>query len=469
MDAIFLDNLPRQKGFGANKDKVLIDWKKSVNYNIIFKYNGKNGNFHIVGYIPKEQKLILEYDSKQYITKTKNIINCNLNTILNPKKVFKFRYNINNVIKTEKSDIKILEQMKIKQNNGIKIKSYKYKCLNCGNIDIITESNILLNNGCNVCCKPPKKILKGVNDIATTHPYLIKYFANKEDIFNHTYASNKKVLMICPDCGYKKKMQISNLYNQGFNCNKCGDGVSYPEKILFNILNQISIKFNCQNMFEWNANRIYDFYIPSLNCIIETHGEQHYRYTGRGRSLELEQENDKLKEQLAKENGIEHYIVINCRKSELEFIKQNILNSKLNELFDLSNIDWNQCEEFACSSLVKKACDLWNEGTENILKISNILKLDRHTIRRYLIKGNKLNWCDYNDNIAEENRLKNCRKKRIKKVKCITLNKIYDSLIEAEKELGVSYTSISACCNNKRKSAGELKNKTKLFWEYVEE
>src|SRR5574344_202584 len=46
-----------------------------------------------------------------------------------------------------------------------------------------------------------------------------------------------------------------------------------------------------------------------------------------------------------------------CRKSELEYIKNNIFESKLNEIFDLSKIKWDECEEFALSNRVKEACD----------------------------------------------------------------------------------------------------------------
>ena len=54
---------------------------------------------------------------------------------------------------------------------------------------------------------------------------------------------------------------------------------------------------------------VYDFYIPELEAIIEVHGSQHYgqgfEKVG-GRTLEEEQINDRLKEDLAKQNGIKH-------------------------------------------------------------------------------------------------------------------------------------------------------------------
>ena len=55
-----------------------------------------------------------------------------------------------------------------------------------------------------------------------------------------------------------------------------------------------------------------------------------------------------------------------------------------------------------------------------------------------------------------------------KAVICIELNRIFKSIIEAEQELGINKSSISACCNGKRNSAG--KNPVtgeRLHWRYL--
>ena len=87
-------------------------------------------------------------------------------------------------------------------------------------------------------------------------------------------------------------------------------------------------------------------------------------------------------------------IRIDCQKSEMEYIKNNILQSELSDLFDLSNIDWRRCQLQSVNSLVKEVCDLYNKGNKNI-DISNELKLDRHTVTKYLKLGNELGWCKY--------------------------------------------------------------------------
>lgn len=134
---------------------------------------------------------------------------------------------------------------------------------------------------------------------------------------------------------------------------------SYPERFMNSLLNLLGVDFAREQTFSWASNVIgangkksfkrYDFFIPSMSVIIEVHGSQHYgsgfEYLG-GRSLEEERANDKEKEELAKNNGIKHYIVINALTSNLSFMKDSVLsNSEFTSLFDLSNIDWNEVEE----------------------------------------------------------------------------------------------------------------------------
>ena len=181
----------------------------------------------------------------------------------------------------------------------------------------------------------------------------------------------------------------------------CNDGISYPEKFIISLLNQLEIEYQHDNY--WIENKRYDFYLPNYNIIIECHGEQHYRdKTGLKTTLKEQIENDEYKKQLALNNNINEYIVIDCRYSELDWIKDNILKSKLSKIFNLSNINWIQCEEFALSNKVKEICDYWrfhneiNKEDLSIIDISKIFNLGRATIYKYLKQGTKLDWCNYN-------------------------------------------------------------------------
>jgi Zn finger protein HypA/HybF involved in hydrogenase expression/very-short-patch-repair endonuclease len=324
--------------------------------------------------------------------------------------------------------------------NNINNRAYKYKCLKCGNTDQLTESVLLRGCGCNVCGKSPKKVLKGVNDIATTCKWMLPYFIDINDAYLYTSNSTVRLDFKCPECGQIKNIKINNLFCRGFCCPKCGDGKSYPEKLMFSVLEQLEIKFNMQlakNTFDWCSSYKYDFYIPSLNCIIETNGAQHYEEGGKNsiykHKLIKIQENDKTKHDLAVKNGIkeENYIVIDCRESKLEFIKNNIINTILSKIFNLSIINWKKCEEYACNSLVKTACDIFNQGIINTSYIAQIMKLERSTIYHYLQIGTEIGWCCYDKSIISKlQSLKSAS--RARKILCLDNNLIFNSCAELE-------------------------------------
>lgn len=332
---------------------------------------------------------------------------------------------------------------------------------------------------CPICTN--NQVKKGINDIATTYPHLVKYFRYIEDAHTHTYGSTEKVWMKCPDCGFEKEMPVTYLTGYKFSCPKCGDGISYPEKIMLSLLEQLDVNFKYQkNDFKWSKRKIYDFYFEYDNeqYIIETHGLQHYEDTTRkgGRTFKEEQTNDKLKKELAISNGIkeENYIEIDCRKSELEWIRDNddgILNSRLAELFDLSEIDWIKCNEFATiTSLLKEACILWEKGLEDTLQISNILKISRGTVVRYLNKGFDIKLCSYDGKFENEKTLKRMTEKRKRKIICLNTLEIFDQIVDAINKYNIKGHTIPDVCTNKRKTAGTHPvTGEKLRWMYYED
>ncbi|WP_252251180.1 hypothetical protein [Clostridium sp. VAP52] len=410
---VFLECLPRKKADKRSKG-MAIDWHQSENKKVQFIFNHIEGVLTIIKF-EAHPKLIIKYKEELIDVSTRTLIESRLSYVLKVKNKC-FMYNINDVIHGKYSDIKIInrERVKVKRKDkrvGYR-KIYKYKCLNCNNINNIGETKLKHNKGCKLCCDCSKKVVRGINDIATTHPHLVKYFKIIEDTYTHTYSSNKKVKVKCPDCGFEKEMIIGNLYKRGFLCNKCGNKISYPEKLMFLILEQLGLNFKTQltkTDFNWCNNYRYDFYFEHNNekYIIETHGLQHYKENTNFRmNLKEVQKNDKFKKELAIKNGIkeENYIVIDCRKSELKFIKQNILNSRLNEIFDLSKIDWVQVKIESLNSILYKCSKLWNEGM-SMNKISKKLKLKNQTIRKYLKIGYKYNlnnYCDKNKIICIE-------------------------------------------------------------------
>jgi predicted RNA-binding Zn-ribbon protein involved in translation (DUF1610 family) len=275
--------------------------------------------------------------------------------------------------------------------------------------------SIVKGSLCKVCAK--RSVVIGYNDLITTHPEYIKYFLNPEDANNVTRWSEKKVFVVCPDCGHVMIKRICDLISYPFNCQKCGDKSSYPNKYVYEFLLQLSKMYDFdifpEHVFDWSkqlfsdgmSRRIYDFYITD-NCkhiIIEVHGGQHFdgsfdQYPG-GRTAEEEMQNDIYKKSLAVSNGIlEHnYIVIDARQSSSKWIKQSILKSAILNIFPFNenDINWDRCEELACKNLVRIASELWNDGIKSTAEIGKRIGRTVQTTIVYLKKAHDLGWCDY--------------------------------------------------------------------------
>lgn len=395
MKKIYDDNLIRHKNGG-------IDWGENIGKSVDFQYDSIKGAVIIMNYESKNNKLTIKYNNKVFKIATQSFKKCSFGEILKVKTT-DYKYNIGDII----NNMLILEQKRLKYSNkknrhGKQVyeKAYKYKCLKCSYIGENFETRLSTGVSCQCCTN--RIIQKGINDIATTHPHLVKYFVNIEDTYKCSYGINKKYLMKCPICCSVREYTPNDLSNKGFACKQCGKGVSFSERVLNNILKQCDIKFKQNTEFKWSDRKKYDFYIPNKRCIIETHGIQHYDGTFcsmGGRDLKAEQENDAYKRKMALSNGIKYYIELDCRKSNLEWIKNSALKSKLAELFDLSNIDWGLCEKESCDNVMLKVIELWNSGIRSTKDIYEMnVGVCRGTIISYLNKGYELGLCDYKGN-----------------------------------------------------------------------
>ena len=54
-----------------------------------------------------------------------------------------------------------------------------------------------------------------------------------------------------------------------------------------------------------------------------------------------------------------------------------------------------------------------------------------------------------------------------KKVKCITTNKVFDSLSDAARYYNLNHSNISRCCTGKAKYCGRLEDGTKMRWQFI--
>lgn len=337
-----------------------------------------------------------------------------------------------------------------------------WNCFKCHGEYISSLNNRWKGSNCPYCSN--LKALKGYNDLWTTNPEIAKLLKDRNKGHEIVAGSIKKQIFICENCGFEQTKSLAKVIESGLHCKKCSDNISYPEKLLFNLLEQLETSFETQKSFEWSQNKRYDFYICSENCIIESHGLQHFKEgfsTMGGRLLKDEIKNDYIKQSLAMQNKIDKYVVLDCRNSNLNYIKNSILNSDLIRIFDLNNINWEKCHEYACSSLVKITCNIWNDGIKNANEIAKLMKLSRSCIIRYLKQGAELDWCDYD---PKKEMIKNGYlngEKSKKKIIQLSLGNEYikewESAEDAMKELKTLSQNIRAAARGVYKQSGGYK------------
>lgn len=428
---------------GANS----VDWNKSIGCNVNFYYEGIVDKFTVYDHNAKQQRVGIMYKGSYYSINTSSLLKCKLGVIVGLHKRENFKFKIDDVVN---GHIKITSSLMKKSTNS-KGKAYTYLCLIDGYNGCIFESDLIKGQGCPVCAN--KKVKFGINDMCTTNPELGNLLANPDDGYKYTQYSGKRVDWVCSNCkAIIKDKRIRDIALQGLSCPKCSDGISYPEKFVFNVLSQLNYNVICQysNRYQlWipNNNR-YDFAIEDKNCIIEVHGKEHYDIgcsSSNWTILKDVQDNDYNKMKNALDNKIANYVVLDARESSLEWIKKSILQSQLPSILNFSedDIDWDEADKLSQKSIVKDVCDLWNSKTASVKEIENNIKIvKKNTIIRYLKIGNKYGWCEYNP-----------QKQHGKKIMNLKTGEIFYSVIDAMEKYDLSRNEINKACSSQTELA----------------
>lgn len=481
---VFVNNLPKWGKEGMGNEGT-INWEKAIGYSVKFYYNKIDGEIIILNYDKYNHKLSIKYNEEIYDITTDKLKNCNLGKILK-QNTSEFKIEIGTTFKDKKRDLTIVDREyrpKYKKDGSLKQneKWYKYHCNKDGYEDWMVEGNLQCGNGCSACSG--YVIIEGVNTVVDTDPWMIDFFQGGYDeakLYNKWGSGNTEnpkglIIPICPYCNRikSKKISIGSIYQcHSIGCS-CGKSISYPNKFAYNLLEQLEINFETEYSPEWIKPKRFDFYFELNNnkYILEMdgslgHGKGNYK---NNMTKEESQSIDDFKDEQARLNGI-YVIRIDCKydsNDRFEYIKQNVLKDKdLNNIFDLSKVDWLKVEEFSYSNLVKTICEYKKQNPNmTTTEIGKIFKFSNTTIATYLRKGDKFRWCTYNGyNEFIKNNLRNSEKNRIRNGKPVEIFKNYISLgifpsctkldEQSEKlfDIKLDGKSISAVCTGSRKT-----------------
>lgn len=275
-----------------------------------------------------------------------------------------------------------------------------------GHIFSMTPNSILNGYGCPYCSG--RKVLIGYNDLNSTHPHIKRFLLNEGDGAKYTAGSRQKIMFRCPDCGKEQLKEIYLVVREGFSCRNCSDHLSYPSRFGRAFFDQLQVEYyDTEWQPDWAKPYYYDlhFEIDMKHFIVEWDGQFHFEKEDKfGISFADRQERDRIKNELAFANNV-HMIRVNCAESNCDYIKNNIIQSELSNLFDLSNIDWKLCDKESQKTLVKAACDLYMSGTTSFKDICATLHIGDSTARSYIKRGAALGWCDYDLQKKNQNKI----------------------------------------------------------------
>ena len=478
-----------------------IDWKASIGKIIPFTFNdGKLvGEFTIIDYkIPNDAvhpHVYLEYlgnELKPILPQ--GLKNATISQILDEYYI-EWAYEIGDILKDEKRNIKIINRKREKDYNNYYRKYYQISCLECGfdgnqhfvngelrNEYWVTENDLTRNDKRRISCPccSGRIVVTNINDIPTTASWMIPYFqGGYDEAKRYSKGSNVKKYFKCIHCNTvsNKLRKICELYdNNGLTC-MCNDHISYPNKFAYYLFKQLKSQYEYyENEYspDWAGLYRYDNFVikNGEKYVIEMDGGLgHGNRTFKTNEKDVDGlKRDKEKNIIASNHNI-IMIRIDCKESNLNYIKNNIINSQLSVLFNLKNVDWNHIDALSKNkNFYKDICDYYNKTNKFLTEISRDLNLGIKVVRSAISVGNKLGWCKY-DSTNKFN-----EEKFYKLIDYWKDNKYIQTSILAEKfKLGqstvVSYlkyaSDIGLCDYNPKESYEYYLNNKKTYPVYV--
>ena len=340
------------------------------------------------------------------------------------------------------------------------------KCLLCGTESYVFPCNLYHSRCCPKCALESMTKKARKRDIVyNERPDLVDLMCDKNDSYNYTSGCNKKIDWKCPSCNLVFSRSIYKVSTRGFNCPRCGRGISWGARITNAILEVLGVDFKREKAFDWaisefNKNYFYDFYIPDHSAVIEVMGLQHEKDVSFYKtSLKEQIRVDSIKESLAHENGIQHYIKIRYDESGFDNFFSEVLKSDLSKLFKMDTIDICDVKKKSYINSEFKLCvDSFNNKAQCVRKMSETLNIQPNKIKQYLKIAGEIGLCNYNDDVAKflaKDSLKqgNYGKRILQYDMSGVFVAEYKNCYDAAKKVAGSASSIQLCTKRKNKTS----------------
>lgn len=453
VDTINYIDFSEAKFRAAQSGKRYLQWKESVPFKANFKYKEEQGLIYFEK-MAGSGVVTARIGNTRIDTRTNTIIVVRLGAYLRD-----YSYSIGDIPNPDTGD-SVLERYTRKSPYGYNsnIRWYKMRCAWSGEDYEITQTLLKrgvgspYKNGTQPCSKNNLNLF----------PEIIKYLKNPDDAFNYTPMSEKEITCICPDCRTERKYtMVATLTRFGFSCRFCTGIISYGERYVSNYLDIARVPYEQYKRFEWLPNREYDFYLPTENLIIETHGEQHYKDVAYFKKKEVEQQLiDSEKRSKAQAEGF-NYVEINSSEGTFEGMSNSTPIGVLPELSE------NQRETLRIRMRETQRYSNYQQIVEDFVNGMYLGELsDKYKISKYKCRK-----------ILKHEKVYERRKKTLSgedshmsiKVRCVNTGEVFITLREAAKWAGVvNGHRISLSCKNKNLSSGKHPETGEpLKWEYV--
>lgn len=273
--------------------------------------------------------------------------------------------------------------------------SVYWKCSKCGyNYKSKINNRAKLGRGCPLCTN--KVVVKGVNDLVTTHPKIAAewdYEKNAKKPFEVSYGCGKKVWWKCSQ-GHSYQATVNHRTSQnGTNCPICNQGrqTSFAEQAVYFYVKKIYPDAINRYKDIFKKTMELDIYIPSIKLGIEYDGEAWHKedkYLNEVKKYEICKENDikliRLKEKYSEKDSLTADTTLHVEKM---YEKKNLYKA-ITYLISMINLETNMW--------TRKKFDTWYSS----LDIS--IEKDENEIRANMISIQKNSLEDIYPDIALE-------------------------------------------------------------------